>query len=51
LTKIDTENEIKRREIEQQKSMIQRQIDNCKNDDEKSRLLKQMEQFDNNLTS
>lgn len=51
MTKIDTENEIKRREIEQQKQMIQKQIDNSKSEDEKARLLKQMEMFDSNLTT
>jgi len=49
LHKIDAENEVKRREIEQQKDMIQRQIDNCKSDDERARLMKQLEMFDSNL--
>jgi hypothetical protein len=49
LHKIDAENEVKRREIEQQKDMIKRQIDNCKSDDERGRLMKQLEMFDANL--
>lgn len=49
MKEIDNENEVKRREIETQKEMIQRQIDNCRSDDEKARLMKQMEAFDANL--
>jgi len=40
---MDVENEIKRREIESQKEMIQKQLDNCNSDDEKARLMKQLE--------
>lgn len=43
LKTIDTENEVKRREIETQKEMITRQINNCQNDDEKTRLMKQLD--------
>lgn len=49
LNKIDAENEVKRREIEQQKNMIQRQIDNCSSEQERERLMKQLEMFDSNL--
>jgi nuclear transport factor 2 (NTF2) superfamily protein len=49
LNKIDVENEIKRREIEQQKEMINRQISNCVSDDERYRLMKQLEAFETNL--
>lgn len=49
LKKIDSENEVKRREIEQQKELIQRQIDNCKSDDERARMMKQLEMFESTL--
>lgn len=49
LKKIDSENEVKRREIEQQKDLIQRQIDNCKSDDERARMMKQLEMFESTL--
>lgn len=49
LSKIDVENEVKRREIEQQKAMINKQLENCNNDDERQRLLKQLEIFETNL--
>lgn len=40
LNRISAENEIRRREIETQKELIRRQLDSCKNDDEKARLMK-----------
>lgn len=49
LVKIDVENEVKRREIENQKEMINRQLQNCNSEDERQRLLKQLEIFDTNL--
>lgn len=49
LVKIDVENEVKRREIENQKEMINRQLQNCNSEDERQRLLKQLEIFDANL--
>jgi hypothetical protein len=49
LNKIDVENEVKRREIENQKEMINRQLQNCNSEDERQRLLKQLEIFETNL--
>jgi len=40
---------VKRREIENQKAMIERQLAQCNNEDEKQALMKQLELFDNNL--
>lgn len=49
LNKFEVENELKRREIEFQKEMINRQISNCVSDDVRYKLLKQLEVFETNL--
>lgn len=40
LGRIDVENEVKRREIENQKAMIEKRLSNCNNEDEKQALMK-----------
>lgn len=50
LKQVDNQNEIKRREVEQQRTFIQNQIDSSNTDEEKQRLMKQLEQFESILT-
>jgi hypothetical protein len=43
LRQIENENEVKRREIEKQREMIKKSIEGALNEDERQRLMKQME--------
>jgi len=49
LKQVDNQNEIKRRETEQQRTFIQNQIDSCQTEDQKRRLVKQLANFESNL--
>lgn len=50
LKQVDNQNEIRRREVEQQRTFIQNQIDSSNTEEEKQRLMKQLEQFETILT-